>query len=599
MLALTVSCTEKESSDENMGYLRIGVETNTVLKTKAGVTNAPSSYSPRQINLKVISSAGNIVLYTEDFEHDTALKGQVSVLPVDRYTIVAQSNGWDGTGSGVDAPFYYGETTVDVKKKTVTTANVTLTQSNVKVTVNFSDSFKENFSAATATIGSAVSGVAPITYTMGTPKAPSYFPVADLSAVLQVTNHQGESHTMTTPIEGVSARDHYILNYTIAAAGAIEGVTVNVDPQSNTYTYTFSVPRKSKTSLVAYPANAWSTFAYLDAAVTGKQADFDATKIALQYKSSGASSWTTVANADLTISGENISYTLKNLSPSTSYSYRITYITDAEEVTSAESTFTTEAQPALYNGGFELWHQGDRDASGTSHDAAWYPTESEGYLYWDTSNAGSTVMGANWNGTTKDTSFKHGGTASAKLQSQNVVIKFAAASLYTGQFDHLDGTKGAILNWGTPFTGRPTNFHGFLNYKTSGVNRDNHIKDFPVPSEAPAKGQPDQFALYWALTTARIQVDNTKITTTFPDWNTDPRIIAYGAYPVEKCVSSSDGEWVEFNIPLKYYSLTTKPSYLVIVASASRYGDYFYGSDSSCLHLDDFELIYGDEPVSR
>ena len=37
--------------------------------------------------------------------------------------------------------------------------------------------------------------------------------------------------------------------------------------------------------------------------------------------------------------------------------------------------------------------------------------------------------------------------------------------------------------------------------------------------------------------------------------------------------------------------------YLIVVASASKYGDYFTGSKSSVMYVDDFSLIYGSEPI--
>lgn len=584
LVLLACACTKSENDEANMGYLMLGVETNTVLSTKAGVANVPGDYKPKQLHVEVISAAGETIASTDDFDNDTNLKGKVLMLAAGQYTVKANSNNWDGTGSGVDAPFYYGETTVTVQSKTLTTANVTCTQANVKVTVNFSDTFRANFATATSTIESAISGVNSVTYTMGTAKGSSYFPVSDLRAILAVSNKQNESHSMVNTITGVKARDHYILNYTVAPAGSLGGVTVNVDPDGNTYSYEFHVPRKASTALAAYTANAWSTFAYLEGAITSKKSDFDNTKLTLQYKLSTAADWTTVQNSALTVVGDKITYTLKGLTPSTSYVYRLAYTTDADEVLSGESTFTTEAQPVLYNGGFELWHQDGKP---------WYPNEA-GVTFWDTSNVGSTTISASDNGTTQDTSIKHGGASSAKLQCKYVVIKFAAASLYTGEFDHLVGTKGAVLNWGIPFTGRPTSLHGFMMYSPGNVNRVGS----GLPAGAPAKGEPDQCAIYWALLTSRIQVDNTDIAGTFPNFETDSRVIGYGPLPVEKCVNTND-QWVEFNIPLTYYDLTKKPAYLLIVNSASRYGDYFHGSENSCLHLDDFELIYGDDPVSR
>ena len=80
----------------------------------------------------------------------------------------------------------------------------------------------------------------------------------------------------------------------------------------------------------------------------------------------------------------------------------------------------------------------------------------------------------------------------------------------------------------------------------------------------------------------------------FIDFDNDPNIIAYGELPQEECVAT-DG-WKEVNIPLVYRSLDRKPTHIIIVMSASKYGDYFVGSDSSVMYVDDFELIYDGEP---
>ena len=85
--------------------------------------------------------------------------------------------------------------------------------------------------------------------------------------------------------------------------------------------------------------------------------------------------------------------------------------------------------------------------------------------------------------------------------------------------------------------------------------------------------------------------------TTEIDWENDPRVVAYGQ--MTQNTASGEKVWQELNIPLVYHSATKKPTHLIIVCSASKWGDYFYGSDSSVLNLDDFELVYGDEPTIR
>ncbi|MBQ3990763.1 MAG: PCMD domain-containing protein, partial [Bacteroidales bacterium] len=68
-------------------------------------------------------------------------------------------------------------------------------------------------------------------------------------------------------------------------------------------------------------------------------------------------------------------------------------------------------------------------------------------------------------------------------------------------------------------------------------------------------------------------------------------VIAYG----EKFYTSTTGStsnMVSFEIPLDYKALNRIPTHIIIVASASRYGDYFAGSSSSVMNIDDLELVY-------
>jgi hypothetical protein len=82
---------------------------------------------------------------------------------------------------------------------------------------------------------------------------------------------------------------------------------------------------------------------------------------------------------------------------------------------------------------------------------------------------------------------------------------------------------------------------------------------------------------------------------TFPDWENDPRVIAYGSLADDQNVTTN-GQWKEVNIPLVYNDLNRKPTHLLVVFSASKYGDYFHGGVGSTLYVDDFSFEYGDTP---
>ena len=75
----------------------------------------------------------------------------------------------------------------------------------------------------------------------------------------------------------------------------------------------------------------------------------------------------------------------------------------------------------------------------------------------------------------------------------------------------------------------------------------------------------------------------------------DKSIIAYGELPKAKLSpAQAMAQYEKFSIDLLYRDLTRKPTYILIVCSASKYGDYFTGSTSSVLLLDEFDLIYGE-----
>ena len=53
-----------------------------------------------------------------------------------------------------------------------------------------------------------------------------------------------------------------------------------------------------------------------------------------------------------------------------------------------------------------------------------------------------------------------------------------------------------------------------------------------------------------------------------------------------------------FEIDIKYRDTNRKPTYILIVASSSKYGDYFTGGEGSTLYLDELELSFDYNPKS-
>lgn len=303
--------------------------------------------------------------------------------------------------------------------------------------------------------------------------------------------------------------------------------------------------------------------------------------LSFNYRIKGTANW---ENVDAVRSSEtmNFSAELTDLQPGTEYEYQaLSGVTPSAVI----CTFSTEAATQLPNSGFENWTDGKTILI--------YGSGEE--MFWDSGNHGSSTMSKNV--TTSDSSIRHSGTYSAKLESQFVGFlglgKFAAGNLFAGKYLKTDGTDG-ILGWGRDFSSRPKALHGYVRYTSGKVD---------YSSDQIASGAQDQGIIYVALGDwEKVEETNTKeywpiiIKTKsserqlFDPSENNTGIIAYGE---QVYYNSTEGTgMIEFTINLDYRSLERKPTSIVVVASASRYGDYFAGSTSSKMWVDDFELIY-------
>ena len=579
---LSITSCQQDDLNDNIGYLRIEVGTNAYVDTRIA-----ADYNPKQIALQILDSKGGIVESTDDWE---TLSGQQIRLAAGTYTVKASSNGFDGSESGFDIPYYAGSQQITVQTGKEVTANITCTLANVKVTVNYDQSFIDAFQSATATVKSAMEGVNELSFRMGEELKPAYFPIADLTATISVINHAGKSFSQDTRITDVKARKHYILNFKVAETGDIGGVSVSVDGTETVYTFTFNVSTEASTKLGAEAANAWSNFAYLEGSILSSSEELDPASMHFEYKKADAEEWQTIS-ANYNSGNQKFTATLTGLTPATQYTYRLAYEKSGEAYASDPVTFTTEEATTLPNGNMDDWYKSGK---------TWYPVSESDYStsgsFWDSSNPGTTTgAGAlvNVNPTQGNSSIVHtSGGKSAELKSQYAsafgIGKFAAASLYSGKFNSLVGTNGAKIDFGQKFASRPTGLHGWFRYSSGKID----YRGDNTPAGLGEKGTDDLCSIYMALAKAPHQLNNTD-TSTFFDFENDDNIIAYGELPDAEAVSTNN-EWKEFNVELKYKDITPQTAYyLIIVCSSSKYGDYFTGSTGSIMYIDDLELLYG------
>lgn len=582
-----------EADKENMGgvgYLRLGVvESNDV------ITKAEETYNPEVFTVTITNKTSGEVAKT--IEAWAKGEKQEIALEPGTYTISAVSAGYDKKAA-FDKPYYAGQEEIQITAGNAVEKTVTCTLANVRVSVVFDEALLEKYADRTITV--SVDGGAGNALNFGRQEAgrdkQAYFPVADLTATISITKPQGSGdatpYEYSYTIDDVQAKHWYILTYRLPDTGDGD-FTVTYDPTMKTYNYDFVVNPVAKNT-ASLTANAWAKFAYLTATDVTVVDEADISNLKFQYKKKADSGWTNAETQKESVAAETdgeqkdvYTATIKGLEPGTVYEYRLA---NADETFVSNDEFTTEAATELYNGSFDNWY----NASGV-----WYAVAEGDYnggnAFWDSGNKGASAMGKNPTSPEEGTEYVHGGKKSAKLKSQFVGLgsfgQFAAGNLYTGHFVNVVGMSGAEIQFGSSFTARPTQLRGFFQYTAGTVD---YYGD--VPEDALVQdGGTDMNSIYIALSDANAPYTVNTKEGTFVDFDNDPNIIAYGELPVSECVTTNG--WKEFTIDLVYRDLVRKPKYIIIVCSASKYGDYFTGSTSSVMYIDDFELVYGDTPV--
>lgn len=289
--------------------------------------------------------------------------------------------------------------------------------------------------------------------------------------------------------------------------------------------------------------------------------------LAVQYRKKGESAWTQYSG-EIDVQGTEFIVQLTGLEPGTKYEVMPYTANEQNEASIAE--FTTEEAAQLPNFNFDSWT-----------DSGHIPN-AEGSSFWGTGNNGTSLLGKY--ATSQETNHVKNGSA-AKLNSMFVGLgsfgKFAGGNIYSGTYIETVGMDGAKIDFGQPYTSRPTALHGWYDYAPVAI-------DYADGSHSALKGTTDVGKIFVALTgwSEPFHVNNTDGTLFSPD---DPAVIAYGELEITE---SSNGEYKEFTIELDYRDLERKPTYVLVVATASKYADYFTGGNGSTMYIDEFQFIF-------
>lgn len=346
----------------------------------------------------------------------------------------------------------------------------------------------------------------------------------------------------------------------------VNSKTVNVSYHNKIETWTLFV-FQTEVEVTTETADAWTKVAWL------KGSGREDTAKSFEYRSLGSVVWQTVTT-EIIQEGGVFTTRLSGLEPATTYEYRAKSGEEYGEVVS----FTTATATPMPDGTFDYWHQVGR---------VWNPWSENAASYWDTGNKGATTLGESITIPTSDTCEANTMGQAASLQSKFVGIgslgKFAAGNLFMGEYVRTDGTNG-VLAFGRPYSSFPTQATIYYKYTPAPITyRDSELQNVV------ALNAPDTCHIYIALGDwdEPVEIRTRKTERKLFDPN-DPNIIAYAAFQSGDVTS----DYKKLTLDLVYRATNRTPKYLIVVCSASKYGDYFTGGPGSSLTVDELSVSF-------
>lgn len=379
------------------------------------------------------------------------------------------------------------------------------------------------------------------------------------------------------------------------------GILIDVTSFGQTETWGLYV-EVTDASVEIKKVNPWARMAYVTAiGVAGVENGF-------QYREKGTEEWIDVPAEDITSDGGSFVAHIKGLHPETDYEVMSISGKDKSPV----KEFRTEAATPIPNGSFEYASL----VAGSSYYKFYDPdcgVEDGSFMFWGSGN-GEGSEGVNGSASMNivityiDTEDKVDGKQSVRAQTSQLAGILAAGNLFTGQFAGLVGTSGGKVNFGRPWSTRPTALKLYCKYQTGPMDI---IGKVLPPGVSLSNSDYDRAEIKFALGTwdykkyggspaSPVHI-NTTDASTFVDFSTDASTIANGnlviyhdGYDLNGAgkTSANTGTWVEYTIPLNYRNMEDIPTHIVVSCAASRYGDYFTGCSSSKLWIDKVELVY-------
>ena len=598
------SCTKADVS-ESKGEGMLSVDMSIASQTRAAV-GEDELLNTAVVNIYKADFSGLVRSYTySDIPSPMYLaadKYRVDVLAGEAVATTPEGASWDSKS-------YKGSQAFEIVAGQVTTVQVVANVNNAITKASFDPTVAENFNEGyTLTMTLSDEAASTLVYDASKSGAEGYYIVAGLfepSLTWTFTGtlaKDGSSFTKTGVIENVEPGKLYNMNlkYTIKDGELMFSLSVDRTTEIVDDTIIFEPVSTGLAPSSVYEI--WATRATIHADVDASEGEGKTIKFA--YSTDEGSTWTyvdAVNDSEGTYKAE-----LTGLAPQTKYTYALCI----DDVQIGEPmTFTTEAAPNFPNASFEYVSK----VTGNNYYKFYDPNcgvEEGMKMFWGSGN-GEGPDGVNGSAnmniviTDVDTSTKIDGNQSVVAQTSSMVGMLAAGNLFAGQFVGLVGTSGGIVNFGRPWTSRPTAMRIWCKYETGLINilNNNNLgvskSDYDRAQVKVAIGTWD-YKKYGGSKESPVQI-NTTDESTFVDYYTDPSTIANGdviiykeGYSINKVelITADTTGWIEYVIPLEYRNLNAYPTHIVVSCAASQFGDYFTGYDKTKLWIDAVELIY-------
>ena len=246
--------------------------------------------------------------------------------------------------------------------------------------------------------------------------------------------------------------------------------------------------------------------------------------------------------------------------------------------------FRTEKGVQIPTGGLEDWC---KDGDGVI-----IPYHTSSNPYWCTGNYGTAILSKNITQSSSDVRPGSTGTKSMYMDSEYIVVKFAAGNGYIGSWGGMDGTNAKVF-FGQPFAynAKPKAIRFWAKWNCGKIDK--------VSGKVGQKGNPDLCKIFCCMTTDTHLVDSSDAgNTTFNPSDDDIKSgdtrynkVLYSAY---MSTTESQTEWKQIEIPFSFYGTDPNqvPTHLILTFTCSGYGDFFDGSTDSWLYIDDIEFVY-------